>query len=118
MSTAPVNSPNRHSGGDSASDYGDERLRGVLRDVLREELPRLLAELRPARADGDLLDVDTAARRLGLGVSTVRKLAAKCDLPSVPIGRRLLFRPADLDAYAEARRRSPERVRKLATGTP
>ena len=87
-------------------------VRQAVREVLRDELPRLLAETRPANESG-LLDVEAAARRLGLGKSTIRKLAAKCELPSIPIGRRRLFRLADLDAYAEARRRSPEKLREL-----
>jgi excisionase family DNA binding protein len=92
---------------------GDElkaALREVLREVLPEMLPALLAQ--PAANDAArLLDVDQAAKRLGLGASTIRKLAGRCEMASVKSGRRLLFRPADLDAYAEARRRSPERVK-------
>jgi hypothetical protein len=41
-------------------------------------------------------------------------MAARCELPSHKIGGRLVFAPADLDAYAAARRRSPEKVRALA----
>ncbi len=91
-------------------------LRVVLPEVLREVLPGLLAQ--PTANDpAPLLDVDQAAHRLGLGVSTVRKLAGRCEMASVKSGRRLLFRPTDLDAYAEARRRSPERVKALAERT-
>jgi len=92
-----------------------EDLKAAIREVLREELPRLLADAL-GQVDGDrLLDVDAAARRLGLAVGTVYRKAAKCELPSVKIGERVLFRPADLDAYAQERRRSPERVKALAT---
>jgi excisionase family DNA binding protein len=94
----------------------EELVRTAVRDVLRQELPRAIAELHQAPAPDDLLDLKHAAKRLGLGTSTVRKLAAKCELPSMKSGRRLLFAPADLDAYAASRRRSPERVRKLASG--
>jgi excisionase family DNA binding protein len=94
----------------------EQEVKAAVREVLRDELPRLLAEMQPANASG-LLGVDAAARRLGLGRSTVRKLAAKCELPSVAIGRRLLFRPADLDAYAEGRRRSKEKAKALADRT-
>jgi excisionase family DNA binding protein len=83
----------------------------AIRDVVREEFSRLLA----AQADRDrLLDVDEAALRLGLSTSTVYKKSQTCEIPSVKIGGRVLFRPLDLDAYAEARRRSPERVMELA----
>ena len=94
---------------------GPEDIKIALREVLRDELPRILAELLPVPPEG-LLDVDGAARRLGLAVATVYKRAQRCELPSVKLGERVLFRPADLDAYAEARRRSPERVRDLAKG--
>jgi excisionase family DNA binding protein len=86
----------------------------AVRRVLREELPRVLAELQQGQqphAVEDLVGVGAAARRLGLAVGTVYKLAGKCELPSVKIGARLLFKLADLDVYAAARRRSPERVK-------
>jgi len=90
-----------------------EELKAAIREVLREELPRLLAL--GVDADG-LVDVAEAARRLGLKPGTVYKKAERLELPSVKIGGgRVLFRPADLDAYVEARRRSPERVRELVS---
>jgi excisionase family DNA binding protein len=94
-----------------------ELIDSAVRRAVREELPRVLAELgRPIQAGpaGALLRVPEAAQRLGLAKSTVYKLAERCELPSVLLGRRRLFRPADLDAYAEERRSSPERVRELA----
>jgi excisionase family DNA binding protein len=83
---------------------------------LHDEIRALREELRATAARGGdaLLDVDEAARRLGLARSTVYKLAQRCELPSVKAGARLLFRPADLDAHVDARRRSPERVKALA----
>jgi excisionase family DNA binding protein len=93
-----------------------EAVRQVLRDVVRQEVRAALGDLLPsaAVAPEGLLDVNAAATRLGLGRSTVRKLARRCELASVKSGRRLLFKPADLDAYAQARRRSPERLAQLA----
>ena len=89
-------------------------LKAVVREVLREELPRLLAgHAQPA--DVRLLVVHQAAQRLGLAKSTVYKRAESCELPSVKVGTRVLFRPADLDAFAGARRRSPELVKALAS---
>jgi excisionase family DNA binding protein len=93
-----------------------EELRDAVREVLREELPRLLADARHS-GEPDLLDLPQAAHRLGLGKSTVRKLAASCELASVKVGRRVLFRSRDLDAYADERRRSPERVRDAVKDT-
>jgi excisionase family DNA binding protein len=94
-----------------------EDLKAAIREVLREELPRLLADVLGQAQGGDhLLDVDQAAARLGLSSSTVYKKAHQFEIPSVKIGGRVLFKPCDLDGYAEARRRSPERVRELAKG--
>lgn len=88
----------------------------TVREVVREELQRCGALRRPVPAAPAeaLLGVPEVAQRLGLAKSTVYKRAQACELPSVKVGTRVLFRPADLDAYAEARRRSPERVRELA----
>jgi len=94
-----------------------DELKAAVREVLREELAHLLGQARPG-ADADLVDVEEAARRLGLAVGTVYRKAQKCELPSHKLGERVLFSPADLDAYTQARRRSPERVRKLAGGDP
>jgi excisionase family DNA binding protein len=96
-----------------------DELREAVRQVLREELPRVLAELRGTNGTApaaELLDVAGAARRLGLVTSSIYKMAARCELPSVKIGRRLLFRPGDLNAYVERQSRSPERVRAIAAG--
>ncbi len=90
-----------------------DELRAMLREVVREVLPALLAQS-AVNNPSQLLDIDQAAQHLGLGASTLRKLAARCEVASVKSGRRLLFRAADLDAYAETRRRSPDRVRGLA----
>jgi excisionase family DNA binding protein len=94
-----------------------DEIKAAVREVVREEVRTALAELRPvpASSDGPLVGVREAARLLGLSTSTVYKRAESCELPSVKAGSRVLFRPADLSAYAEARRRSPELVSQLAT---
>jgi excisionase family DNA binding protein len=95
-----------------------EEIKSALREVLREELPRALAQLGlKAKDEADaecLIGVQEAAQRLGLSVSTIYKRAERCELPSVKDGGRLLFKTDDLMAYAEGRRRSPERVHQLA----
>ncbi len=92
-----------------------DEIRAAVREALRDELPRALADVaRPAAKEDGLLGVAEAARRIGLSKSTTYKLAERCEPPSVQLGTRVLFRPADLAAYAEARRRSPERVREMA----
>src|SRR5258708_2308771 len=87
-----------------------EDLKTALREVLLEVLPPLLRQAPPA----GLLSLEQAAQHLGLGRSTIRRLAQRVTLASVKSGRRLLFKSSDLDAYAEARRRSPELVTKLS----
>ena len=89
-----------------------EALKSAIREVLREELPRLLATAQPPGER--LLDVHEAAQRLGLAKSTIYKRSERCELASVKVGTRVLFRPADLDAFTGARRRSPEQVKALA----
>jgi excisionase family DNA binding protein len=93
-----------------------DEIKAAVREVVREEVRTALAELRPVSASSDapLVGVAEAARLLGLSTSTVYKRAESCELPSVKAGSRVLFRPADLSAYAEARRRSPELVSQLA----
>jgi excisionase family DNA binding protein len=87
-----------------------------LEAVVERAVARALAGVRPATSPADpaLVDIDEASRLLGLSTSTVYKLAARCEIPSVKLGGRLLFKPADLASHAESRRRSPERVRALA----
>jgi excisionase family DNA binding protein len=90
-----------------------DEVKTVVREALREELAALRL---PPGPDRSLLNVEAAAQRLGLKPATVYKRARRGDLPSVGLGSRVLFRASDLDAYVEARRRSPERVRALASG--
>jgi excisionase family DNA binding protein len=45
-----------------------------------------------------LLDVPTAAQTLGASPRFVRLLLARCRLPCVHLGRRVLVRRADLDS--------------------
>src|SRR4051812_2392886 len=104
-------------GGQAAAMAFSDLVKTALREVLRDELPDLLAELGGAARNHDaerLVGVEEAARRLGLATSTVYKRAEKCELASVKIGGRILFRPTDLDAFTEARRRTLERVQELA----
>ncbi|HOK32540.1 MAG TPA: helix-turn-helix domain-containing protein [Limnochordia bacterium] len=44
-----------------------------------------------------------AARYLGLSPITMRRLAKRGELPHVRVGKALLFRVVDLDAFLEAR---------------
>jgi excisionase family DNA binding protein len=100
----------------------EHEIKEAVRQGFKEALDELKTTLSPssgtADADGkeSLVDVQEAARRLGLAVSTVYQRAAALRLPSVKDGARLLFRPADLDAYVAKRRRSLGMVKRLARG--
>ena len=61
-----------------------------------------------------LLDVSAVAKELGLGVSTVRTLIRRGDLPTVRIGRRVLIRAQVLERFVRARERSKGRTAQRA----
>lgn len=44
-------------------------------------------------------DTEGAARALGVGLTTIRELTRRGDLPSITIGRRRLYRLDDLRAF-------------------
>ncbi|WP_108666288.1 helix-turn-helix domain-containing protein [Euzebya rosea] len=48
-----------------------------------------------------LVDVKSAAERLGVTERWVRRAVAERRIPFVKLGRLVRFRPADLDAYTE-----------------
>jgi excisionase family DNA binding protein len=102
----------------------DVSIENVIKDAVKEGFKEALEELRSAptaanaaEAKESLVDVQEAARRLGLAVSTVYQRAAALKLPSVKDGSRLLFRPADLDAYIAKQRRSWSLAQRLARGS-
>ncbi len=64
-------------------------------------MPILLGEKR-------LISVEDAARYLGVQKSTIYSWAARKKVPSVKIGRRLLFDRKDLDDIIEERKRGVE----------
>jgi excisionase family DNA binding protein len=103
-----------------------EDSRAVLFDLLLDELAERVAKrLRPLVSGGDpgnppagsgplMLDVETAAARLGIAPGALRKKAQRSQIPSVKDGKHLRFRPADLEAYVEGRVRSPEKRAALS----
>lgn len=54
-------------------------------------------------ADTILIDIREAARRTVLSVRTITDLVSTNAIPHVRVGRRLLFRPESLRAWAAAR---------------
>lgn len=61
-----------------------------------------------------LLDVQEAADLLRIAPGTLLHRAQKGEVPRVKDGSRVLFRPADLRAYVEARLQSQKRTRKMS----
>ncbi|HEX3854744.1 MAG TPA: excisionase family DNA-binding protein [Polyangiaceae bacterium] len=55
----------------------------------------------------DLLSADQAAHRLGVSEDYVRRAARDRRLASVRLGKRVLFRPQDIEDYVAAHLREP-----------
>lgn len=51
-----------------------------------------------------LLDARQVAELLGVSVRKVQQLAAERQIPSVPVGRLVRFRPEDVEAWVASRR--------------
>lgn len=66
----------------------------------------LLGQQPPARDDLSLLDVGEAADRLGVSTSTVKRLVASGELPSLLIRRRRLFRSCDVERFTRGQQGS------------
>jgi len=89
----------------------------LVEQAVDRAMERRLLTSAPTRPNGEqLVGVAAAAERLGISTSTVYKMAARVELPSVKLGGRLLFKLADLAAHAEKRRRTPAIVARLARG--
>lgn len=61
-----------------------------------------------------LMDVQAAAEYLGLSPNSMYRLSSSGRIPTFRHGRRVLFRPKDLDAYVEENLYSAADVRRLA----
>lgn len=57
-----------------------------------------------------MIDVEEAAKRLGLSVSTVRRMVRDGTLPAYKLGKQWRFKPEELTAYVEANRIKPSDV--------
>lgn len=70
------------------------------------------------RSAAPLLDKDAVAARLGIKPMLVLDLARRYALPSYRIGKYVRFAPADVDAFLEARRRTPDPLVAVAEAAP
>jgi excisionase family DNA binding protein len=90
------------------------------------QLPGLVRPFRSnVMAEGpDVLDANTAARYMGLSASTLAKMRLSGNSPAfLKLGRRVLYRRVDLDAWLESRvaRNTSDadaRLPKSLTGQP
>jgi excisionase family DNA binding protein len=70
-----------------------------------------------------MLSIAQAAEQLGVSEKTIRRAIERGDLVAYQPARRILIRPADLDAYLESKRVQPRRelplepVRRIARAT-
>src|SRR5689334_15942474 len=89
------------------------KARGVLTFVGALLLLPALALAALAERAESALDVGEVARRLGASSHMVRKLVRLRLIPYYKVGSAVRFRPADVDAWFEARRvgPAPENVR-------
>ena len=60
----------------------------------------------PIRNSDGLMDVGDVAEYTSLSESTIRKRVAAGTIPVVRIGRRTLFRRADIDQWVDAHQRA------------
>lgn len=80
--------------------FDADELKAVV-DVAVDAALRRMQDERPRDDDGAvLLDKRTAAKRLGVSVSTLDRLREKKGLPCVKVDSKVLFRPASLDVWA------------------
>jgi excisionase family DNA binding protein len=67
----------------------------------------------PADPSPDLLDAKAAARRLGLSLPTIYRLARSGTLPTVRIGDVLRFDPRELERVVRSSRAIPSEARRM-----
>ena len=96
-----------------------EALLGVLLDEVADRVsarlaPKLAAERTDDHREKRLLDIEEAAKRLGISTSTLYKRTRAQAIPHIKLGSRVLFEPGDLDALVAQKRRTPEQVAAFA----
>ena len=76
---------------------------------MTEPKPIYTVTVKPAPEEPEappaLIDLPDAARRLGISLTTLRRLIAAGELPIVTIGRAYRVDPRDLDAFIDAHKR-------------
>jgi len=76
-------------------------LAAVIEKAVRDAVA--VVRLSPANSKQALFSVPEAAKALGLGTTTVKKLIASGDLPSITVGRRRLVPQSAVDNFGRSR---------------
>jgi excisionase family DNA binding protein len=78
-------------------------IRQAVKEAVSEVVDTVLAEVIPhlAPTGASMVDVSEAARRLGLGTTSVKKLIAAGELRSALIGRRRKVPVSAIEAYVQ-----------------
>jgi len=78
-------------------------LKPIVIEAVREAMKLYSREVMPAELTGkSFLTVKQAAETSGLGVSTIRLLIRKRQLPAQRVGRRVLIKKRDLEIFLES----------------
>jgi len=80
-------------------------LEETLRKIVREEVDRVVELLQKPTVQAAVLDAEEAAKMLKMPVDSVRKRAARGEIPSFKMGTHVRFRVAELQAWVEGRGR-------------
>jgi len=80
-------------------------LEETLRQIVREEIATVIELLTRPKIEAEVLDSAEAATFLKMPVDTLRKRAAKGDIPSFKSGNLVRFRVSELKAYLAERKR-------------
>lgn len=82
-----------------------EELQAIVAEIVREEVARIV-ETVGERSGKEYLSADEVCVMYNLSKSTLYKLTASREIPSMKTGKRLLLRKADLDVYVSSHRRA------------
>lgn len=80
-------------------------LEDTLRQIVREEIARAIEPLTRPRVEAEVLDSEDAAAMLAIPVDSLRKKAARGEVPSFKVGSLLRFRVSELRAWLDERKR-------------
>jgi len=75
-----------------------------LRELVREEVRAVLAAA-PTQTETAVMDTEKAAVYLDIPVDSLRKRAAKGEIPSFKMGTHVRFRKAELEGWLAERKR-------------